>query len=120
MKNFLIGLLIIIIVVGGSIGLAFGMGWINVGYTNTVGIAQANADRNVFEHNKAHIEGMSKDLAKYKYDFDTEKDVVNKKAIVQLIQHQFADFNPTQIENYNLRYFLEDVMNGKYNNLEGN
>lgn len=113
-------LLVFVLVVVIFFGLIFSFGWFGVGYKNTVGIADANADRNIFEHNKAHVEGMAKDLAKYKYDFDTEKDVTNRKTIIQLIQHQYADFDANQIENSDLKVFLQDVVNGKYNNLEEN
>lgn len=114
-KEVILVVVIVIAIIGGLIGLSFGMGWINVGYKNTVGVADANADRNVFKENKSYVEGMVSDLSKYRYELSTEKDQIARKAIVQLINSKFANFDINKIEDNDLQSFLKDIKSGKYN-----
>ncbi len=113
-------------IVGGILVLAlllafsWGMGWFGVFLKNTVGVANTTADRNIFEKGKSYIQGMNSDLANYKYEFEKEKDPVAKKAIVNMVRDKFASFNIADIESVTLQIFLQNVMNGKYNNLEEN
>lgn len=114
-REIVVAILIAVAIIGGLIGLSFGMGWIDVGYKNTVGVAEASADRNVFKENKSYVEGMASDLAKYKYELSTEKDATSRKAIVNLIIDKYANFDINKLEDKSLQSFLKDVRNGKYN-----
>jgi hypothetical protein len=107
-------ILIPILVIGGLVSLSFGLGWMNVGYKNTIGVAEANADRNIFKENKSYVEGMISDLAKYKYELSTEKDTIARKAIIDLIIDKFASFDIKNLENSDLKKFLQDIRDGKY------
>jgi len=120
MKDYLLIGLVIILVIGALIGLSFGMGWVGVGYTKTVGVAQQSANREVFKENKSYVEGMVSDLAKYKYELATEKDPIARKAIVELIIDKYANFDISKIKDANLVRFLQNVKSGEYNELEEN
>jgi hypothetical protein len=113
MKAILMFVLIPILVIGLFIGLGFGFGYLGVSYKNTIGVADANADRKVFKENKSYVEGMISDLAKYKYELSTEKDAIARKAIVELIVDKFANFSPDRIEDIGLKNFLIKIKNGE-------
>lgn len=102
--------------------LLFGFCWITgffgLFYDKTIGVEQVNIEREKFENSTAYIKGMIKDLAKYKYEFETEKDITAKKAIINLIVSKYSDFPVEKIDDSTVRDFLKDVKNGKYNNLE--
>lgn len=119
MKDELIGvigvILLVSIIIIVSLGLVFGIGWTGVHYTNTVEKAQINADREVFKDSKPFIEGMTSDLAKYKFELETEKDNTAKKAIINLIISKYGNFDTNKIEDVTLRNFLNDIKKGKYN-----
>ncbi len=107
-----IAVIAIIIVVVVVLGLT--LGWFGVFYTKTIGVEQASAERQVFKENKSYIEGMASDLAKYKYELATEKDAVARKAIISLVVDKYGNFDIDKLENTDLRKFLQDVRNGKY------
>ena len=50
------------------VGLNFFFGWVNVGYTKTVGKAQQNAQRTVFEETQSYVEGKRQEVTKYRYE----------------------------------------------------
>lgn len=106
-------IVLVIIIIGGLIGLSFGLGWLNVGYKNTVGVASANADRNIFKENKSYDEGMARNLSKLKSELFAEKDKTIRKALVENIEETYANFDSTRLEVPSLREFLEDIQSGK-------
>jgi hypothetical protein len=92
------------------IGLSFGLGWINVGYTNTVGKAQQNAERHVFEQTQSYVEGKRQELVKYHHEWMTaNKD--DKEAIEAVVRQSFANFDKNKIEDAELYTFLQNCMN---------
>lgn len=115
MKNVFIWGLMVLLVTILFIGIAFGTGWLGVFYTETIGKEQINANREVFEQSKSYVKGMADDLAKYKYELTTTTDQTERKAIIDLIIDRYADFDETKLDNENLRWFLQDVRNGKIN-----
>jgi hypothetical protein len=82
------------------------------------GKRDASIKREIFKENKSYVEGMVADIAKYKFEMSTEKDSVTKKAIAEMVNDRFANFDIDKIEDLSLRKFLQDVRNGKYNNME--
>jgi len=110
-KIFL-GIISFILFIALMIGISFGAGWLKVGYKNTVGMADATADRNIFEQNKSYVQGMISDLSNYKYEYETSKDEISKKAIANLIREKYANFDINKIENFGLQQFLVNILNG--------
>ena len=60
----IVGLSLLCLVV--IIALKFAFGWVDVGYTKTVGKAQENARREVFEQSQSYVEGKRQELTKYR------------------------------------------------------
>lgn len=71
-------------------------------------VRYTNADRQAFKNTATYNEGMLDDLAKYKYEYDTSNDDVERAAIADLVRSRFANFDKSKIENYELVKFLED------------
>lgn len=115
MKKVLIVLGIIVAVVGLCIGIAFGTGWAHVGYTQTVGKAQQNADTTVYHHTQAYIDGAAKDIAKVKLEYEQSTDAAGKKALVEYIQTSYANVDPSQINNPSVAAWLRAVQNNTLN-----
>lgn len=67
-----------------------------------------NADREIFKQSVTYNEGMLDDLAKYKFEYDTAKDDIERAAIASLVRERFANFDKSKIENRDLRLFLEE------------
>lgn len=76
------------------------------------GTQQANIQRDIFKENKSYIEGMAQDLAKYKYELETEKDETTQKAIKEMIRGKYADFNIDNLQDRNLQQFLRGIRGG--------
>jgi hypothetical protein len=77
-------------------------------------VQQANVQREIFKENKSYIEGMASDLSKYKFELETEKDEVAKKAIVEMIRSKYADFDINKLQDSSLQRFLRDIRGGNY------
>jgi hypothetical protein len=104
------------------LALIFGLCWIggafDIFFDKTIGVEKANVQREKFEQSASYVKGMVSDLAKYKYEFETEKDTTAKKAIIDVIISTYADFSPDKIDDASTKTFLKDIKDGKYNNLE--
>jgi predicted solute-binding protein len=90
----------------------FGTGLLNVGYTKTVGLAQENANREVFKQSTAYNDSAAKDIARYKLQYDQATSADSKKAIVNYIVQTYANFDESKLENAELRMFLRQCLNG--------
>ena len=102
MKNVLYGILGIAIL----IALVFGIGYSGVFYTKTVGKAQQNANRTVFEQTQSYVEGKRQELVKFHYEWTQATTETDKKAIEAVIRQSFANFDDTKIEDPELYSFL--------------
>jgi hypothetical protein len=111
MKNFFIGLAIVLGVILLFSGLALYNGWFGVYYTKTVGKAQQNAERTVFKETQSYNDGMAQQLSKLKLEYETSKDSIDKKAIKYKIVQDYADFNAENLQNEGLRQWLEKMRN---------
>jgi len=114
MKDGLKVALVSVLVLVGLLSLSWGTGWFGVFYKGTVEKANVSVDRQIFKESKSFVEGMANDLANYRREITTEKDPVARKAIADLINSKYGNFDISRLENSNLRGFLLDVRNGKY------
>lgn len=74
---------------------------------------QVNADRMIFKQSVTYNEGVLEDLAKYRLQMIQTDDPVEKKAIAQMVDSRFANYDESKIENQQLRQFLKDCENMK-------
>lgn len=103
---------IILLVIGAIIvliALDFGFGYLGVFKTKTVGKAQQNAKRDVFEQTQSYVEGKRQEAIKFYKEY-LQSDENNKKAIKQIVSHSFANFDenllnePLKTFVYNCKY----------------
>lgn len=66
-----------------------------------------------FKNSTQYIDGMCKTLSKYKIEFEGTANTAKRKAILEAIKLEFAEFESKEISNEHLRGFLDDVMNGE-------
>ena len=79
--------------------------------------ANAEIDHDVFKSNSSYIDGQVKDLSDYKKQYDRavkNNDEEEANAVIQYIKDDFSNFPTNKIENENLKTFLNNVLNGKY------
>jgi flagellin-like protein len=99
----IIGLVVLIAVI-------FVLGYTGVFFTKTVGKAQQNANREVFEQTQSYVEGKRQEAVKYYKEWLQAKDVESKKTIESLVSHSFANFDETKLDGqlqtfvYNCKY----------------
>jgi hypothetical protein len=91
-------------------GLVFLIGYTNVFYTHTVGKAQQNANREVFEQTQSYIEGKRQELVKLHHEW-VKSDADGKKDIEATIRVSFANFNQDNIIDPDMHSFLHSIMN---------
>ena len=88
------------------VALMFVTGAINLGYKKVFKPANENVERQVFENTQSYVHGKIQDLAKYKREYDATNDLTERKAIQNIINQQFAQFDSKKIQDENLRNFL--------------
>lgn len=111
MKNWLIGIGITLLVIGGLVGLSYGFGWIGVHQTKTIGKAQQNAKREVFEQTQSYVEGKRQAALKYYKEYQ-QADENGKVGLKSIIAQDFANFDEDKYLTNELRNFIH---NCKYN-----
>lgn len=90
----------------------FLLGWARVGYTRSVGRAQADADRENFKHSETYTEAAASFLAdSWKQYNDAESDD-DKAAIMEYVVMRYPNLDTSAIENKTLRRFYEDCLDG--------
>ncbi|HEX3017921.1 MAG TPA: hypothetical protein VHP31_08730 [Caproicibacter sp.] len=115
MKKVLCIVLSTFVVIAACIGIAFGCGWLNVGYTKTISKAQTNAENQVFHQTQAYIDGAVSDIAKVKLEYEQAKDKDSKQALLNYIRSTYANLNPADINNPSVAEWLRDVQSGNLN-----
>ncbi len=95
-----------VLLIGILIGLSYAFGWIGVHQTKTIGKAQQNAERTVFEGTQSYVEGKRQEALKcYKeYQSATEEE---KESIKEIVSLSFANFDEKKLPS-KLRKFVED------------
>lgn len=81
-----------ILVVIGLIGLTFGLGYLGVFHTKTVGKARQNAQREVFEQTQSYVEGKRQESAK-DYSEWVRSEPSSKKALENMARTKYANFD---------------------------
>lgn len=76
----------------GILALSFGLGYLDVFHTKTVGKAKQNAQREVFEETQSYVEGKRQEAAK-DYKEWLQADPSSKKALENLARTKFANFD---------------------------
>lgn len=97
------------------IGIGFGTGYLNVGYTETVGKAQQNAETKVFHQTQAYVDGAVQDISKVKSEYEKSKDEATKKALIDYVSSTYSNLDPAQINNPTISNWLRDIQNGSIN-----
>jgi hypothetical protein len=93
--------------------LTLGFGWFGVYQTKTVGKAQQNADREVFEHTQSYVEGKRQELIKDYHEWINAKSD-DKIAIEAVVRSSFANFDEDKYlsNGYpDLYKFLKNIKN---------
>lgn len=109
MKIFL-GFIVVIIIM---LALDLGFGYFGVLKTKTVGKAQENARREVFEHSQAYVEGKRQELSKSRKEYMLATDPAEKKAIQSYIESSCANLDENDIDDKGLVKFLKACRDGK-------
>ena len=94
------------------LALSLGFGWFGVFQTKTVGKAQENARREVFEQTQSYVEGKRQDLIKLHHEWKGCSDV-DKKALESTIRMQFSSFDEDKylVDYSELRDWLKSIKN---------
>ena len=105
-KGIVLGLLGFGLILGVTFGVLYGFGFVGNKLESTIGVQYENAKRERFENSTSYTHSMQDKLAKYKREFETEKDVDTKLAILNCIDDEFAQFDENKISSSILRDFL--------------
>ncbi len=92
------------------IGLSFAFGWTDVLFTKTVGKAQQNANREVFEQTQSFVEAKRQELVKYRLEYMQAKTAQDSTAIKTMLLQDFANFDVSKLEP-DQREFLDRLKN---------
>lgn len=99
MKNGLLIFLSVIVFFGAIIGLSYGFGWIGVHQTKTIGKAQQNAERTVFEETQSYVEGKRQEALKLYKEYKMCKDEESKEALKMIVSQSFANFDENKLSD---------------------
>lgn len=111
MKSFkviLIGVVILIVI----LAIGYGLGWFNVFATKTIGKAQENANRQVFEQTQSYVMGKRQQALKYYNEYIMTKDDQTKQIIKNEVSQMFAEFDDNKLNGESKR-FVEWCKYGK-------
>jgi len=111
MKNWIIGIALTILVIGGLIGLSYAFGWIGVHQTKTIYKAKENAKREVFEQTQSYVEGKRQSALKYYQEYQ-KADESQKQGLKSIVSQDFANFDEDKYLTGELRNFIHGC---KYN-----
>lgn len=93
--KIILGFILILII---GLALSWGMGWWGIFYKKTVGAADRDADREVFENTRSYNQGKVQELAKIKAEYDRASEE-DKPALAATIRHRFADYDADRLPN---------------------
>lgn len=97
--NYILKKLMVVIVIISIVGAACGIGYRYI---------KTNSDRVIFKNSITYNEGVLDDLAKYKFEYESTDDPVEKKAIATVVRNRFANYDKSKIENEELVKFMEE------------
>ena len=109
--KYLIGAVCIV----GILAIPFGTAKYHMFYNEIIGTdyekSLKDKEREVFKSSKPYIENTVQTLHNYKMQYDLANDE-DKIIIANNIRTEFANFDSSLIENYQLRIFLEEIRGG--------
>ena len=111
-KGVILGTIAFGLALGVTFGVLYGFGYVGNKIESTIGVQYENAKRKRFENSTSYIHSMQDKLAEYKREFETEKDVDTKLAILNCRDDEFAQFDENKISSSVLRDFLISVKDG--------
>lgn len=82
-----------ILIIGLLIGLSYGIGWIGIHQTKTIGKAIQNADREVYEETNSFTKGKRQEIIKCYKEWNEAETIEDKKAIETILSMSLADFD---------------------------
>lgn len=106
-RKWIVGIILGIVLL---IGVVFGLGYLGVSFTKTVGKSQQNANREIFEQTQSYVEGKRQEALKYYKEWKRAQTPEDKKTIESLVSQSFANFDETKLEGevqtfvYNCKY----------------
>lgn len=100
------GILIIVLLVS----LAFGAEWLGIKWKGFFGPKHANVEREIFLETRSFNSGVAQQLAKYRHEYMATDDPDEKEAIKSTVRTMFAEVNPENIDNLELRQFFNTCM----------
>lgn len=68
--------------------------------------------RDVYESDPQYIKGITDDIAKYMYEYNTADDENEKTSIMQVVNHRFADVDLNDLNDMDLVNFVRMCRNG--------
>jgi hypothetical protein len=99
-----IGVVILILI------LCFGLEWMGIGWKGFFGPKHAAVERKVFEQTRSYVHGKAQDLSRYRLQYLQAETQEAKDTIASTIRMQFAEVNPDDLQNEDLRGFLRQMM----------
>lgn len=112
MKYVITGIVSFVLIVAVLIGIGFATGSLGAKYTETVGVAQKNAENKAFHNNQVYIDGVVKDIAKIKLEYERSTDDTEKTALINYIKQSYSNIDPKQINNPTISQWLRDIQSG--------
>ena len=106
------GFLGIVVFLAVMFSLAFGAEWIGIKWEGYFGPKHADVERTIYRETQSFNRGAETQLADYRLQYIREKDVVAKEAIMVTVRSQFADVDPSNISNPDIRSFLQSAISG--------
>lgn len=98
MKDWIIDIIIFIVIIGSGVGLSYAFGWIGVHQTMTIGNAQKDAERKVFEQTQSYVFGKKQEALKLYKEYTQAKTQDDKDAIKEIVSIIFAEFDENKLE----------------------
>ena len=91
---------------------AFFIGTIGNKMESTIGKQYIQIKRENFKESKSYIEGMVEDLSSAKREYEKTEDPNEKEQIRNMLDSKFSNFDINNIENEELKNFLQDIRGG--------
>jgi len=98
-------------IIGSGLDLAFG--WFNVYKTATIGKAQQDAERKVFEETQSYVHGKRQEALKLYKEWSEADSPEEKKALEAYVSMNFAYFDESKHMEGELKAFIVHCKYGK-------
>lgn len=85
-------------------------GMVGVGYTRTIGLAQKNAEREVFKKSTTYTEAAASFLAKEYNEYSKATTDVDKRTITQYVILRYPNLDMDDIDNATLKAFYSKCL----------